>query len=598
MKRSPKKKLNPYNILLGGTAIALALGGYLGYRLAQGPGAGPAELPVGSELLPQDAVMAVTVTTNEAQWRRLRSFGTLQSRSQFDNQLVRWRDRFLTANGLDYQRDIRPWVGDEITLAFLPLDSETPPAPAPSPDSEAPSPEASPDEVPPEATSDQANELIDPDQPLPLVAVLPIADAGRAQQLLGQPSTAAGQQVETREYQGFTIRQVDGEGDQDYAATVLDGEYAVVSNQPEALERVIDTYQGGPALRELGGYREAIANSTLAQPFLRMYFNGPEVRQVVAANTTQPVPLLALTPIQRNQGVTASLGIESQGLRILGASWLEPDSDTRYTVSNDAGEVPSQLPDETVLLLSGGNLRQFWEGYRQQAIATPANPLNPGTLEQGIFRTTGLDWNEDFLSWMDGEFALALIPLATPTGMSQVGVALLAQTSDRAAAEASFEELDTVMSDRYQFRINPIEIDGQSLVNWVSPFGSLTVTHGWLDDNTAVLALGAGTVNTFLPTPDNTLQDNALFRSTRSEELTAHNGRVFIDMEGLRSFGGSLPLPPFPEGISGAVNAVEQIGLTSAMASDRTTRFDLYLHIRREGEALPLPPPNAGSPSP
>ncbi|MBD1912176.1 MULTISPECIES: DUF3352 domain-containing protein [unclassified Leptolyngbya] len=587
MKRLSGKKFNPYVVVATGTAIALTLGGYLGYRLARGPGAG-AVVPVGVEVLPQDAVMSMTVSTNEGQWRRLRGFGTPQSRSQFDAQLVRWRDRFLTANGLQYRRDIQPWVGEDVTLAFLPWDSETPPSPSPSPTG---SPQASP-----EAPEGLAT-LVDPKQPLPLVAILPIADAGRARQVLENAPGATGQQVKTRDYQGFTIREVTGQGEQSYAATVLEGKYAVVSNQASAVERVIDTYKGRPALRDAAGYREALANSRVDQPFLQLYLNGPEVRQVVAANTAQPVPLLSLTPVQRNQGVVANMTLESQGLRILGSNWLAPNSETRYTVSNDAGELPALLPDATRLLMSGGNMRQFWEGYRQQAIASPANPLNPSTFEQGINRTTGLDWNNDFLKWMDGEFALALVPMTAPSGTAQVGVVLLAQTSDRAAAEATFEKLDAVMGERYQFRVSPIEIGGKSLVNWVSPFGSLTVTHGWLDDNTAVLTLGAGSINTVLPAPKTLLKNNDLFEATQSRELAAHNGRVFVDVDGLRSLGGSLPLPQFPQGAATAMEAMQQIGMTSALGSDRTSRFDLYLRLRKEGEAPPLPPPGA-TPSP
>lgn len=186
MKRVSGKKLNPYTVVAAGTAIALALGGYLGYRLARGSGMGAADLPAGVEILPQDAVMTLTVTTNEGQWRRLRGLGTLQSRSQFDAQLVRWRDRVLTANGLEYRRDIQPWVGEDVTLAFLPLDSETTPSPSPSP---------APDETPqasPEASPEGLATLIDPEQPLPLVAILPIADAGRAQQVLEKAPAATG----------------------------------------------------------------------------------------------------------------------------------------------------------------------------------------------------------------------------------------------------------------------------------------------------------------------------------------------------------------------------------------------------------------------
>lgn len=577
MKRWSGKRLNPLGIVVAGTAIALGIGGYLGYRLARGPAVGPVDMPTGVELLPPDTVMAMTVTTHEGQWKRLRGFGTLQSRSQFDQQLVRWRDRFLTDNGLNYKRDIQPWVGDEATLAILPLDSEA--KPEPSPDASAT----------PDATAPLPEGFLDPNQPLPLVVVLPIADGGKAQQVLSRAAIATGQQVQTRDYQGFSIREVDGEGDQDYAATVLENKYAVVSNQAIAVERVINTYKAGASLRDVGGYREAIADSTLDQPFLRLYLSGPEVRQVVAANTAQPVPLLGITPVQRNQGVAASLALESNGLRILGANWLAADSETRYTVANDAGELPEFLPEEVLLLLSGGDFQQFWESYRQNAVANPASPLNPTTFEQGINRLTSLNWNDDLLTWMDGEFALALIPLPNPAGTPQMGMVLMVQTSDRTAAEAVLKKLDGVMGDRYQFQVSTTELDGQSIVNWVSPFGSLAMSHGWIDDKTVFLTLGTGTVNRVLPTPQTPLKENVTFKTTDSDVLTAYDGRVFVDVAQLQNYGANLPLPPLPPGAAIVTESLQQIGLTSAIRSDRTSRFDLHLRIRKDGEALPFP---------
>ncbi len=79
---------------------------------------GPGELPVGSEVIPQDALMTISVSTDTGQWDKLREFGTPQSQAAIDQNLAGARDRILTANGFDYDRDIKPWIGREVTVAF------------------------------------------------------------------------------------------------------------------------------------------------------------------------------------------------------------------------------------------------------------------------------------------------------------------------------------------------------------------------------------------------------------------------------------------------------------------------------------------------
>jgi len=38
------------------------------------------------------------------------------------------------------------------------------------------------------------------------------------------------------------------------------------------------------------------------------------------------------------------------------------------------------------------------------------------------------------------------------------------------------------MSRQYQFRLQKAEVKGQPVVNWIAPAGTLTATHGWLEN--------------------------------------------------------------------------------------------------------------------
>lgn len=112
------KKRAPVMIALG-AAIALAAGGGGAAYWWMQRRVPVAELPVGADIVPQNALMTVSFTTNEGQWRRLRQFGTTQTQAAFDRTLAQLRDQLLTANDLNYSKDIRPWVGDEVTISTL-----------------------------------------------------------------------------------------------------------------------------------------------------------------------------------------------------------------------------------------------------------------------------------------------------------------------------------------------------------------------------------------------------------------------------------------------------------------------------------------------
>lgn len=143
-------KQRPPLLVTVSTAVLLVLGGTAAYfgigsRLSPGP-----KLPMGMELVPSDALMALTLTTDENQWTRLRQLGTPESQRGLDRLLVTWRDRIISANGYRFRTDIQPWLGDQVTLAFLPKS----------------------------AAGEDATEM---------VLVVPIEDSSKAQEILSEP---------------------------------------------------------------------------------------------------------------------------------------------------------------------------------------------------------------------------------------------------------------------------------------------------------------------------------------------------------------------------------------------------------------------------
>jgi hypothetical protein len=577
------KKHTPAVLAGVGVAVVLAAGGLAAFWIGTQRKPLIASLPAGSNVVPQDALATLTFSTDPSQWQTLRQFGTPETQTRVDEQLAELRDRFLTSHGYDYRRDIQPWIGEEMTVAILTTAPVVPTSSA-NPGAIAPLPRGA-------ETQQQ------------FVMVLPIANPAVAQNLLAdaqdnaQPNTQ--QSWETRDYKGIEIRET-GSGDDAIAAAVLGNQFVVVSPTDSALEQVIDTYKGGTSVANTPGYRQAIGRIAAAEPFARVYVNAPVARELATVNTIQPIPTQGLSPLSANQGLAATLTLEPEGVQIRGIGWLAADSQQRYDVKNTASQLPTLLPDDTLLMVSGGNLQQLWQTYSQQANAEidPKSLSNPANFRQAIQETTGLDLEQDWLSWMNGEFGIALIPSGGQTNSgSTAGLVLFTKASDRTAAEQTLKQLDDEMGDRYQFKVSNAQVDGESVVKWVSPFASLTVTRGWLSGDVAFMAIGNPTISDGLLKSTSSLEQSTTFRQATATDLKANNGHFFINVDQLINTKSNIPIPNLPQNIQTFAKAIRAIGVTTAIQDERSTRYDIQVLLHKNNNSRPLPVPNA-SPSP
>jgi hypothetical protein len=529
-----------------GTAVGLVGGGAAAYWYVTQQGSGPAELPVGAAVVPQDALMAITVSTNADQWERLRTYGTPQSQKALDQGMKELRDRLLTANGFDYDRDVKPWVGKEVTVAFLGIPNAPPPAGSPAP-----------------TVQQQAT-----------VVVLPIQDALKAKQILEQPQPGAAKLVE-RTYKGVAIKEAPAGAKQPFAAAPLDGKLLVVTTDAKAMDRAIDAYQGGATLATTPGYSQALGKIQTSSPFGQVFVNLPAALALPTSGRPNPSP-----QAQQVQGFAATASLETAGIQFKSVSWLKPDSQRRYTVRNDAKTMPNLLPDGTLLMASGGNLKQFWQDYSQGATASPMSPINPEGLRNGVKSTLNLDFDQDLVAWMDGEFSLALV--AAPAGGPPTlpfGLLFMVQASDRRAAEATFKKLDQTMADKYKFKVESAKIGNQPVSNWTLASGGPAITHGWLDNNVAFINLLAPVATTLIPRPAKPLAESDLFRSTVPTQLNPNNGNFFVNMDAVNA--QKLPLLQLPPGNRDLFAAIKAIGVTAAVSDERTTRYDVFVTLQQ-----------------
>ena len=556
----PEKNKPSLLLTLGASGLLIG-GGIAAYLILSQRTSWLGDMPVGANIIPQDALLTVSVTTDADQWQQLREFGTKQTQAELDKNLAELRDSFLTANGYNYQHDIQPWVGQEVTIAFLsphnPLTTKS------SPNSSA------------TATNKQS-----------VLMVLPIDNSAAAKQILLKPKLLKQGKWVARNYKGVQIKETQGVPSQNYSTTVLDQRFLVVSDNPKTTERAIDAYKGGASIAKTDGYTQAL-DKIKAQHFAQFYINVPAAARVAAANPSRSFSPQGLAQLQNQQGWASTVTLESEGIRFKSISWLKQNSQRVHMVENKAGKMQSRLPADTLMMISGGDLQQLWQDYAQ-GVSNPLAPIPPENLRGGVKSLTGLDLERDLLSWMGG-FSLSIIP-AAPTGDSKdfaLSLLFMVETRDRLKAEKSLQQLDKVISREYQFHIQKTKVGGKPVFNWISPYGTLTATHGWVDENTAFLTLGAPIVEQIIPKPAIALASTEQFQKT-VPAVSPNNGQFFLNVN---STVKALPLYQFLPNQQTLLEAMRSIGVTAAVSDQRSVRYDIFVSLKKADKPGSLPSP-------
>ncbi|MCL1464821.1 DUF3352 domain-containing protein [Argonema galeatum] len=566
------KGKKPSLLLTLGTTALLIGGGATAYWVLSQRAQLSGILPAGANVVPQDALVALSVSTNPDRWQQLHEFGTKESQAGFDRTLSNLRDRFLAPNGYNYQQDIQSWAGKEVTIAFLSQQTKSP-----------------------EGKLTQQPSKPEPDKQS-VVIVLPIDDPVRAIKLLEQPNSPLkqGNWVD-RTYKGVQIKEIKVRSTENYSATVLDRRFLVITTDSKATDRAIDTYLGGASLATTPGYSQALEQIKADRPFAKLYVNIPAAASV-AKNFQQQVSPQGFVELQQQQGLATTITLEKEGIRFKSISWLKPNSQKKYAVKNEAGIMPKLLPADTLMMMSGGNLKQFWQEYVQGAESNPITPFKPQELRNLVKNFSNLDLDRDLVAWMGGEFSLCLIPFPqqsssdSPSLNSGAGVVFMVKASDRSLAEKSLQQFDRALANKYNLKVETTKIGDLPVINFTSPSQGQKMSHGWLKDNVAFLVLGDNITDAIVPQPKATLASSQLFQNIVPLELKPNNGNFFLDIDRLgidltasvlTSLFRLSPDPNTQRMLRNSILPTQAVGITTAISDARSTRFDIFVKLKK-----------------
>lgn len=535
-------------------------------------------LPPGARAIPADALAVVALASDQGQWQRLGQFGSASSREQFDRLVGQWRDRLVTQVGLDFAKDVQPWLGKEVTLALLPGDAA-------------------------ESSGEPSTALGAPDQLTrsPWIALIPIRNGANAQGKLANRLVTA-QAPGDSSYRGITLQQLGTDPEGLLYVAVLSPDLALVSAQVDLVKRGIDSWRGGQSLAERPGFAKAFEQLPEPNPLLRLYLDVPKAVTALSQAVEPPLAPNRLQALKSPRSLAGTLSLKNQKLHLQAVSWLD-QGPPGFTTGNRADQMPQRLPASSLLMLSMGDFQQFWQDFKAGQQLSALFPFRPEDLSLTLQSATGLSLEEDFLPWMAGEFGLAVLAPPQPklqengAALPNPALVLMVKASDRTAAANTLARLDEVIANRYRFAVDGVDLGGVAATRWTAPFDSLTLAHGWLAGDVLFFTAGQGIAELVAPQPGRSLAQTAAFQSTTGDAPRPNNGHFFVDLADLAKADNQLLLPPLPrEGLFSAAG-LEAMGVTATVLSDHQVRYDVTLNLKR-GDRSPNPTDPQAVPSP
>ncbi|MEM7725363.1 MAG: DUF3352 domain-containing protein [Cyanobacteria bacterium P01_A01_bin.45] len=574
----PDKKTK---FLLPAAGIALVLaGGVTAYLYFKGGVSGGISDALNSaKLVPDEASMAVYISTEDKVWQKLRQLGTPQAQQTVAQSLENWKKDLVGDNNIS-------WIGG-VMVAVIP------------PDSTQGSIQSN---VGGNGNIENIAQNTSQNQPLTqpkanFLMVVGIKDKIAAADFANKIRSQKGVKSKEIDYQGIKITEaIDAQSSATYSTVLNDR--IVLAPQKQTVEKAIDTFKGEPSFTSKPGATELFnQNLNLENTLAQVYLPKGSLEKLSATSTRiQNLPTPLSVQLQQTQSLVAGLSVEDDGIRVKSISNLDPQIQ-RVSASNSNGEISEKLPSNTIVLLNGNNINNWWSIFQQQY--REYNPDFNQSIQQLRLQTKNrlnLDLDKDIFGWMDREFAFAAIP--TEQGfLGQIGAGgvLIVKTSDRATATTAFQKLDKIVQQELPRRNVPITVEtvkigDKDVTQWQILGQPALVSHGWLDNNTAFIALGNSVTKTIAQPLQESLRDNQKFQTISQSLPASKNIYMYVDVDG--SYKVINALTPFLSVISPqsrllspkyqtVINSIGDIGLTTNSPNKNTSQLEVFVKLKK-----------------
>jgi len=551
MSENKSKLIAP---LIGATVVIA--GGVAAYLYFKGSIGGDAVSPLASaKLVPNNALIAGSISTDPKAWYQLQQFGTPEAQKAIAQGLQDFNKQVLDESKINYEQDIRPWLGN-VMFAILPSST----------------------------TKNVQNSSKSTSAPN-ILLVVGIKDKISAFNF--DRKLKADKKITTKDsdYKGVKISESTDQKGTTYTA-LLDNHLAISSDR-KPVELAIDTFKGQPSFATKEGATNLLSKgvdvkNSIAQFYLPDYGNA--MQQLIASNpNAAQLPAETLKQLQQVKSVVMGVGIDNDGIRMKALAKVDPTA-IKLEYKPTAGKVVAQFPTDTLALISGQGISRYWSTAVEQAKTNPDTQKAFDQARKQLKSSVNLDLDKDIFGWMDGEFAIAAIP-SNQGILASVGFggAFVFKTSDHATAEATLSKLDAIAKGN-SLTVAQREVQGKSVTEWQIPQQGALLGHGWLDQETVFLAVGGPVVDAIATKPTQSLDNSDTFKAVTGSLQKPNAGYFYLDMDKTmaivnRNLAQTQPSSISPE-TSAILNSIRGIGMTATWPDSATSQVEMLLALK------------------
>ncbi|WP_158506133.1 DUF3352 domain-containing protein [Synechocystis sp. PCC 7509] len=482
-----------------------------------------------TQFLPTDTTLIGIVNTKTEKWQSLTKFELF---AQIFNAVEK---QLPTQMGLNYQTDIKPWLGEQVAFTLLPQKDIKP-------------------------GSLEGSFLL----------LATVKDEQSLQVLIDRLKSSNAQEVTERQYKGVKILEWKPSApiapvstlpkssvaavpgipnlpmpnrnsikNRGMAIALLPG-YIVTASTAKPIEQLLDKPPGSANLAQNPNFKQLTQHPQYNQALFTLYEDPTKVLSLfksLAQDPSLPFPIApsAITSAQVEQysSIDGLVWEQPEGLRLQLFAHRKTPSLANILTPNTAQLLP-RIPAPAYSATTGSNIYLQWQMLETALNGYPQFKDGLAKLNQTITSTTGLDLNKDILGWMDGEYALFSYPTEQGLISSQLkmGLGFFVQTTNRSKAESTLNKLGQSLKTLSGGALSTNtynDIDGFNVNSW--NFGEQSIfAYSWVDDKTLLISTGLGAVTELLPQPQKQLEKDYNFATAISSLPFPNQGYFYINM--------------------------------------------------------------------
>ncbi|BBA80310.1 hypothetical protein RGRSB_1953 [cyanobacterium endosymbiont of Rhopalodia gibberula] len=513
--------------------------------------------PITAVFIPKQAPVMISLLVNPDRLESLAQYITFpQNRGRSHREFLSLEKQLLSKTGLDYQTQIRPWLGEEITLAVTSLDFDR------NPDNGV--------------------------QPGYLLAVT-TKDRELAKVFLqssySKDAISGTSDLIFESYKGVNLiyqRHRDNLVNTRLSATAILDNLVLFANDPKILRDAINNVQVRTLnLKNSSNYQEAL--KTITKPRIGIvYANFPALSAWLGRLPIPEIPEITQT-------LTVAFSVKSKGLvaqtALIGGA---EQGEEPPALSKPVGAL-AYVPVNSILTAAGTNLNQLWSQIETGlANESPLQQLLNRILVS-IQEPLGLDFSEKVFPSIQGEFSLALIPRldrSEPDGIfvakkvPDVNFSEWVENFDKLAQEQGYSVGNLPLLNNTVTVWTKLNTATGNKGNLTSLEARVSGVHADVNDY-VIFATSVEAMSQALSTPDITLIRSKKLQQAVEALSSENDGYFYVDWsQGKKLLERKLPIVKVVElSIKPLLNNLQSFTISSQGKENGVRRATIFLNL-------------------